>query len=182
MFFISSDPAGLTESLPQELAGSRARRRAGSQPRQILGATRRLGGTVTVEAEASPSCVWPLLPPSLFLACGCTSLALSLEKVKTLLPLISSAKAEPSMLSRSWGCSGITLNPACLQGSSHCARTGALQPLRQCWPFSRCSSQAQHYPGKQRTAFRPYSPKTGSLPYHYSQHCGVLALTSLFSP
>ena len=55
--FISSDPAGLAESLPWEPAGSRAQRSAESQPRQILGTTRRLGGTVIMEAEVRHSCV-----------------------------------------------------------------------------------------------------------------------------
>lgn len=53
MFFISSDPAGLTESLPQEPA----QRRAESQPRQVLGTTGRLGGTVIIEVEARHGCV-----------------------------------------------------------------------------------------------------------------------------
>lgn len=65
-------------------------------------------------------CVWPLLLPNLFLACGCTSLAVPPEKVKALLPLIPSAEAEPqglvstgpSPLSRSRDCSEITPNPA----------------------------------------------------------------------
>lgn len=57
MFFVSSDPAGTAESRPQEPTGSRAARRAESQPRQILGTSRRLGSTTTTEAEVRRSCI-----------------------------------------------------------------------------------------------------------------------------
>lgn len=131
MFFISSDPAGLTESLPQEPAGSRAQRRSESQPRQVLGTTGRLGGHCYNRGRSKTRlCLFgPCCIPTF------SWLVLHMEKVKTLLPLRPGVEAEPqglvsagpSLLSHLRHHSGIMPNPG------HFSLLAGQQSLCQIW-------------------------------------------------